>query len=172
MKKQLVKTTLFDSLSYYTNFSYDEYVDMCEECNWDCHEEDSEGYWEDLATLTEQDWDTFKDNMAYSKFKGQKCMIIGSLGLWHGNHTIVPVLCNDIMEAIERCLDCSSQIECEIILENGHVEVRVHHHDGTNCFEIWLLSKKGLREIERPKYECEDYNPNRTWFKNIYGWLY
>lgn len=172
MKKQLVKTTLFDSLNYYTNFPYDEYVDMCEECYWDCHEEDSEEYWRDIAILTEQDWDTFKDNMAYSRFKGQKCMITGSLGLWNGHPTIVPVLCNDIMEAIERCLDCNCQIEYEIILEDGHVEVQVHHHDGTNCFEIWLLSKKGLKEIERPKYECEDYNPNRTWFKNIYGWLY
>ena len=99
-------------------------------------------------------------------------MITGSLGLWNGHPTIVPVLCNDIMEAIERCLDCNCQIEFEIILEDGHVEVQVHHHDGTNCFEIWLLSKKGLKEIERPKYEYEDYNPNRTWFKNIYGWLY
>ena len=145
---------------------------MCEECDWDCHEEDSEGYWEDMARLTERDWDDFKSNMEYSKFKGQKCMITGSLGLWNGHPTIVPVLCNDIMEAIERCLDCNCQIEYEIILEDGHVEVQVHHHDGTNCFEIWLLSKKGLKEIERPKYECEDYNPNRTWFKNIYGWLY
>ena len=172
MKKQLVKTTLFDSLNYYTNFPYDEYVDMREECDWACHEEDSEGYWEDMARLTERDWDDFKSNMEYSKFKGQKCMITGSLGLWNGHPTIVPVLCNDIMEAIERCLDCNCQIEYEIILEDGHVEVQVHHHDGTNCFEIWLLSKKGLKEIERPKYECEDYNPNRTWFKNIYGWLY
>ena len=145
---------------------------MCEECDWDCHEEDSEGYWRDMARLTEHDWEDFKSNMTYSKFKGQKCMIVGSLGLWNGNPTIVPVLCNDIMEAIERCLDCNCQIEYEIILEDGHVEVQVHHHDGTNCFEIWLLSKKGLKEIERPKYECEDYNPNRTWFKNIYGWLY
>lgn len=172
MKRQIVKTTLFDSLNYYTNFPYDEYVDMCKECDWDCHEEDSEGYWEDMARLTERDWDDFKSNMEYSKFKGQKCMITGSLGLWNGHPTIVPVLCNDIMEAIERCLDCNYQIEYEIILEDGHVEVQVHHHDGTNCFEIWLLSKKGLKEIERPKYECEDYNPNRTWFKNIYGWLY
>ena len=107
MKKQLVKTTLFDSLNYYTNFPYEEYVDMCEECYWDCHEENSEEYWRDIAILTEQDWDTFKDNMAYSRFKGQKCMIIGSLGLWNGHPTIVPVLCNDIMEAIERCLDCN-----------------------------------------------------------------
>ena len=144
MKRQIVKTTLFDS------------------------------------RLTEHDWNSFKSNMEHSKFKGQKCMITGWLGLryglLYGSHEIPPVLCNDIMEAIEHCLDCDYQTGYEIILENGRVEVRVYHHDGTHegssCFEIWLLSKKGLKEIERPKYECEDYNPNRTWFKNIYGWLY
>ena len=172
MKKQLVKTMLFDSTYYGTSFPYDEYVDMCEECGWTCHEEGSNGYWEDMARLTEDDWDCFKDNMAYSKFKGQKCMITGSLGLWHGNPTIVPVLCDDIMQAIEKCLDNNFAYECEIVLNEGHLDVNIHHHDGTNCFEIWLLSKKGLKEIERPKYDYEDYNPNRTWFKNIYGWLY
>ena len=164
---------LFDSTYYGTSFPYDEYVDMCEECGWTCHEEGSNGYWDDMARLTEDDWDCFKDNMAYSKFKGQKCMITGSLGLWHGNPTIVPVLCDDIMEAIERCINCSYQIEYEISLENGHVEVQVHHHDGTNCFEIWLLSKKGQREVERPIYKWEkDYEPKRDWFKLINGYLF
>ena len=47
------------------------------------------------------------------------------------------------------------------------------HHDGTNCFEIHLLSKKGIREANRPIYEWKkDYEPKRWWFKNIYGWLY
>ena len=173
MKRKLVNTTYFDSLYYGTEFPYKDYREMCEECERDCHEENSPEWWQDMQELTDEEWDCFKDNMRYSKFKGLPCMITGSLGLRHGNPTIVPVKCDDIMEAIEKCLDNNYPFEYVISLKDGHIEVDVTHHDGTNCFEIHLLSKKGIREANRPIYEWEkDYEPKRWWFKNIYGYLY
>ena len=173
MKRNIINTTYFDSLYYGNEYSYEEYKEMCEECGWECHEEGSTGYWRDMAELTESDWDAFKGNMEYSKYKGQPCMITGALGLWNGHPTIVPVKCDDIMEAIEKCLDNNYSFEYEILLKDGHIEVNVSHHDGTNCFEIHLLSKKGIKESSRPIYEWEkDYEPKRWWFKNIYGYLY
>ena len=99
-------------------------------------------------------------------------MITGSLGLWNGRPTIAPVLCNNLVEAIEKCFGSCDDLE--VNLENGHLEVLAKHHDGTNCFEIHILSKKGLREVERPKYTwCgEEYEPKPYWFKNIYGYLF
>lgn len=173
MKRKLINTVYYDSLYYACEFPYEEYKEMCEDCGWTCHKEDSPGYWEDMAELAENEWGDFEANMEYSKFKGQPCMITGTLGLWHGTPTIIPVLCDDIMAAIKRCLDCNYQIEYTIELKDGHINVNVSHHDGTNCFEIWLLSEKGKREVQRPMYQWQkDYEPKRWWFKNIYGYLF
>lgn len=173
MKRQLINTTYFDSLYYGTKFSYEEYKEMCEECERTCHEEDSPEWWEDMQELTEEDWDCFEANMKYSEYNEQPCMIVGSLGLWHGTHHIVPVKCNSIMEAIKKCLSPNYDFECEVKLQDGHIEVNITHHDGTNCFEIHLLSKKGIKESSRPIYEYEkDYEPKPYWFKKIWGYLY
>lgn len=171
MKRNIIKNcVLYDSQA---DWEYEEYLDYCEEMGIEPAEEDSAEYYEFMSRQHEDDWDCFKDNMAYSKFKGQPCMITGSLGLWNGNPTIVPVLCDDIMEAIEKCLNNRFSFECDITLNDGHIDVNIHHHDGTNCFEIWLLSKKGQREVERPIYKWEkDYEPKKDWFKLINGYLF
>lgn len=171
MKRNIIKNcVLYDSQA---DYSYEDYYEYCKDMGITAYPEGSEDYWDFIARQHEDDWDCFKDNMAYSKFKGQPCMITGSLGLWNGNPTIVPVLCDDIMEAIEKCLNNRFSFECDITLNDGHIDVNIYHHDGTNCFEIWLLSKKGQREVERPIYKWEkDYEPKRGWFKLINGYLF
>ena len=173
MKRKLINTTYFDSLYYTLEFGYKEYKEMCEECDWTCHEEDSPGYWEDMQRLTEDDWDCFKENMYYSRYKNMPCMIVGSDGLWDGRHTIVPVKCDDIMEAIDKCLNQNFSYEYDIRTVDGHIEVNLTHHDGTNCYEIYLLSKRGIKEANRPIYEWyKDYEPKPYWFKKIWDYLY
>ena len=171
MKRNIIKNcVLYDSQA---DWEYEEYKDFCEEMGLPVYPEDSEEYWNFINCQREYEWDDFKANMEYSAFKGQPCMITGSLGLWHGHPTIVPVLCDDIMSAIDKCLDNNYSYECDITLNDGHIDVNVYHHDGTNCFEIWLLSKKGQREVERPIYKWEkDYEPKRDWFKLIDGYLF
>lgn len=171
MKRNIIKNcVLYDSQAEY---SYEDYCEYCEDNDIEPKGEDSDDYWDYVYESRDNDFDNFKDNMEYSKFKGQPCMITGSLGLWNGNPTIVPVLCDDIMDAIDKCLDNRFSFECEIVLNDGHIDVNIHHHDGTNCFEIWLLSKKGQREVERPIYKWEkDYEPKRDWFKLINGYLF
>ena len=169
-RKLIKNCVLCDSQAEY---SYEDYCEYCEDNGIEPKGEDSDSYWDYVSDMRDIDLDCFKDNMEYSKFKGQPCMITGSLGLWHGNPTIVPVLCDDIMEAIEKCLNNNFAFEYDIVLNDGHIDVNIHHHDGTNCFEIHLLSKKGQREAERPIYKWEkDYEPKRFWFKNIYGYLF
>lgn len=171
MKKVIVKDcVLYDSQE---SFEYEDYKEFCEEMELKVYPEDSADYWSFVEHERQNNWDDFNANMEFCKFKGQPCMITGQLGLWNRTPTIVPVLCDDIMAAIKKCLDNNFAFECEIILTDGHVNVNVHHHDGTNCFEIHLLSKKGEREVARPIYQWDkDYEPKRWWFKNIYGWLF
>ena len=171
MKRNIVKDcVLYDSQA---EWEYEDYKDVCEEMGLTVYPEDSEDYYEFVRRQNENDWDDFKANMAYSAYKGQPCMITGTLGLWNGRPDIVPVKCDDIMEAIMKCLDNRYAYECDIVLNDGHIDVNIHHHDGTNCFEIHLLSKRGITESERPIYKWEkDYEPKPYWFKKIYGYLF
>jgi len=171
MKRKIINTTYFDSF-WYLDFPYTEYVEMCEECEWPVHEENSNGYWQDITEMTERDWDDFNGNMKYGPYKDSPCMITGHLGLWNGRPTIVPVLCDSILEAVKKCVSGRDIDDWEVKTEDGHVSVLAHHHDGTNCFEIHLLSKKGEREVKREKYLYEDFDIKPWWFKKIYGYLF
>ena len=171
MKKQIVKDcVLYDSTEIW---DYDDYKEFCEEMGYPVHPYDSPGYWDAVRRQQDNDWEDFQANMGCSGLNNQPCMITGTLGLWNGRPDIIPVKCDSIMEAIEKCLNNSYSYECDIVLNDGHLDVNIHHHDGTNCFEIWLLSKKGQREVERPVYKWEkDYEPKRDWFKLINGHLF
>lgn len=171
MKRNIIKDcVLYDSQA---TWDYEDYLGYCEEMDIKPAEEGSAEYYEFMARQSQYDWEDFEGNMKYSDFNRQPCMITGTLGLWNGHPDIVPVPCDDIMSAINKCLNNNFAFECEIVLNDGHIDVNIHHHDGTNCFEIHLLSKKGQREIERPIYKWDkDYEPKRNWFKNIYGYLF
>ena len=171
MKRKKVNLLYFDSL-WYLDFPYKEYVEMCHDEEREPHAENSEGYWDDIYRHTEWDWEDFCSNMLYGEYKNSRCMITGSLGLWNGRPTITPVLCDNLLDAIKKCISGRSIDDWEVKTEDGHIEVLAHHHDGTNCFEIHLLSKKGEREVEREKYLYEDFNVKPWWFKNIYGYLF
>lgn len=173
MKRKLIKQSLYDSEAY-TFIDYAEYKQICDDYEWECHEENSPAYWEDINRLTDDDWDCFIDNLRYSKYNNSKYMILGSVGRWNGRYDIVPVLVDNLETAIMKCLNMNGDIHYEIKLEEGKITVVVAHHDGTDSFEIRLLSKKGEREINRPCYwwNGKDYEPKKDWFKNIYGYLF
>ena len=171
-KRKVQVTKYFDSQEYY-NISYEDYKEICEESEWPVREEGSKGYWEDIWHLTSSNWDDFRGNMQFNKFKGQRVMITGASGLWDGKHTIVPVLCDGIMEAIDKCISGNYDKEFEIEMnKDGYLDVTVHHHDGTNCYEIHLLSAKGNKAADKTIDRYEDFDPKPWWFKKMYGWLF
>lgn len=170
MKRNKPNVLLFDS-QWYLNFDYKDYVAECEDNGKTPCEENSDGYWKWIYNQTEMEWDDFLDNIKYSEYYNCPFMITGTLGLWMGNRDILPVYCNNLYDAITKCLCCSSINDWDIHQENGYIVVNAHHHDGTNSFEIHLLSKKGMNEVERNKYLYEDYEPKPYWFKNIYGYI-
>ena len=145
-KKELVKDcVLYDSAC---EWSYEDYKDFCEDMGETPVPEDSEEFYEFVRRQQDNDWDDFKGNMQFAEHKDEPCMIVGSLGLWNGRPDIVPVKCDCIMDAIMKCVNNNYSYEVDIVLTDGHIDVNVHHHDGTNNFEIHLLSKKGIERAE------------------------
>ena len=169
MKRKLINTTYYDSMAW-MDYSYEDYLEWCEEMEVEPAEEGSYEFIDWCQHECKNDWDDFKDNMKYSPYNNMCCMITGCLGLWWGKPTIQPVKCNSIVEAIEKCAQKCDDIE--VTLEDGYIKVFAKHHDGTNLFEIHLLSKKGIERAECADRNYDDYNVKPYWFKNIYGYLY
>lgn len=173
MRKDSINKRVFRNGNYYDSMawmsiSYEDYKEWCEEMDEEVYPENSEEYYQQCYRIFENDWDDFKSNMKYSKWN-IPCMITGTLGLWNGRPEINPVYCGTLIEAIQKCTNNSD--DAEVNLKDGYIEVLGKHHDGTNVFEIHILSKKGEMAAKRHTYD-EDYNIKPWWFKNIYGYLF
>ena len=68
--------------------------------------------------------------------------IEGTLGLWDGRHTIIPV----IRKGIDAVLDCLNESDDYVIYEErGTLKVVAYHHDGRNEFTLKEKTPKGFR---------------------------
>ena len=121
--------------------SYSEYVDYCLEClNEEPQDENSDDYWNWVRETQQQDFDDLLSNLTYSDESNVPVVITGSLGLWNGRPTIRPVVCDNLHDAILKCLGSCDDIK--VTLDNGVVNVIAYHHDGRNCFTVHKLSKR------------------------------
>lgn len=144
------------------DYNYECYVEACKEDGKKPAAESSNEYWDWISDMIQCDYDDFFDNLKYADCAQQPCVITGTLDLWFGTPDIEPVMEPDLGTAIKHC-----QADCDAIqvdLTNGVVEVRALHHDGTNCFEIRPLTKRGVRLME----DGEDINPTSRWHVTKY----
>lgn len=72
-----------------------------------------------------------------AEFGDGEVLINGVLGLWDGKKRIQPTPCSDIRSAIKKCIGRDGEMSSDDIEFDGEtVSLKVHHHDGTNNFEI------------------------------------
>lgn len=127
---------------------YEDYVDFCKNNGIEPSEENSDDYWEYVSDSHENDWDYLRLNLGHgSDNANEPCVITGTLGLWNGNKTVLPVRCETLFAAIKRCFGQSID-NIVAIWEDGEVHVTAYHHDGENHFTINRLSKRGLQASE------------------------
>lgn len=123
------------------NYNYESYLEYCEDMDIEPADKNSNRYYEWVSDMMEMDFDDFVANMKYSEIANTPCVITGSLGLWYGRPEINPVFMDNLSDAIMKCINNMDYFKVEMI--NGVINVYGYHHDGTNCFEIYPLSKKG-----------------------------
>ena len=127
--------------------SYSDYLQYCKENEIEPADENSSKFWDWCAETTQMDFDDLLSNLSHSNESNIPVVITGSLGLWNGRPTICPVVCDNVHDAILKCLGSCDDIK--VILEGGELNVCAYHHDGRNCFTINKLSKKGRDYTER-----------------------
>lgn len=159
---------LFDT-SYI--LSYEEYVEDCKANNREPKEENSEDYWEAVNFYQELEWNDFQMNMKYSKFNDLPVVVSGTLGLWNGSPAIFPKRFDSVLSAIKSAVSGADDVDAEVV--DGVIYVNGHHHDGTNRFEIHLLSAKGIKASEKWNdgvYYGDDFKD--YWVKKFNNYLF
>lgn len=168
----LLATTYYDSMQY-SLMDYEDYAKMCRDNDEEPRPNGSQAYYDHIGSLTDQDLGDFKANLKYSKYN-LPCLMTGTLGLWNGRPDLSPVKYDSLLEGVKDIMHRADCDDWEIRLTEGTLQLLGKHHDGTNTYTLHVLSAKGLRKTEHPKYNWEghDYEPRPDWFRKIYGWLF
>lgn len=112
------------------NVIYDEVYDMMEM------------YWED------------EEHMMREFFDGKTLLVRGTFGSWHGDLPAGKVI---TYGELWKCWkDCDY---IELYDEGGHFYIKASHHDGTNCYEVKLLTEKGAERYDNWE---DDWNDPRS----------
>lgn len=159
---------LFDT-SYV--LSYEDYVEDCKANNREPKEENSEDYWETVHSYQYLEWEDFEMNMKYSKFNDMPVVVGGTLGLWNGRPTLYPKRFDSVLSAVRYAASGAVDVDAEVV--DGVIYVNGHHHDGTNHFEIYLLSEKGIKASEKwddGVYYGDDFKD--YWVKKFNDYLF
>ena len=118
----------------------DDIISIEGKCRWDKDSLDDRFDWE--CEQKEQDIECLLMNLKYSKpIKNRMCAIVGSVGTWRGRFEIEPTFCNNIVDAVYKCIDGCELRSIERI--GNRIDISVYHHDGSNSFSIYFLSDIG-----------------------------
>ena len=101
------------------------------------------------------DWETTKRELT-DYFENDTVIFFGTLGLWNGR------VAGGKTGKFEDLLNSAIQ-DCDYIKiyeQNGRLFLECSHHDGTNNFEIRVLTDKGIQYLEN--WEYGSWNDKRT----------
>jgi hypothetical protein len=118
----------------------DDIISIEGKCHWDKDSLEDRCEWE--WEQKEQDIECLLMNLKYSKpIKNRMCAIVGSVGTWRGRFEIEPTFCNNIVDAVYKCIDGCELRSIDRI--GNRIDISVYHHDGSNSFSIYFLSDIG-----------------------------
>ena len=149
------------------DFDYSDYVEWCDINGVEPQGEDSEGYYNWCAEVTDDSYLQDLENIENCEKYQLPVVITGVLHLWSGSHEINPKVYYSVDEAIRNCTRNADDVEA--YYDDGKIEVHAIHHDGTNVFYIQALSKKGNDKMERYGYIEELKKEDTKRLPYLYG---
>lgn len=124
------------------DFTYEDYLDYCEEMDMTPAPEDSDEYHNYVAQNRQDNYECDRDNCRCAgELKDRHFLITGTLGLWWGHPEIKPEIYDDFDSAIDRLIGGSDALDVDAHYDTECIYVNAHHHDGTNCFKVYLIRR-------------------------------
>lgn len=162
MKGKIAKERIiYDNYDPWGTYSDEDIKEMALECEWvDDIEEITDSMIEQWRyEEMETDWENERE-MLSKYFDGKEVEFIGAVGLWHGTYKAKER--GEFWKLFDKAMtDCDY---FRIYDENGHLYLTCSHHDGTNHFEIKVVTEKGYTILPRfaeKVYGCKarEYEP-------------
>lgn len=146
MTRKPEERIVYDSYDLWDQYAMEAREFLAE--NWDrpCPTDDE--IWIEIYHIDELNfWEEYERLKEF--FDGEHCILMGAVGLWNGNYAAGTIFTNFDEMYRKATRDCDS---VKIWDENGHLYLECSHHDGTNCFEIKIMTKKGIEYYENWEY--------------------
>lgn len=137
----------------YDNYNADDYREgaienLMENCGYNSIEDIPEAeIWDEIAEMQSYYFDDEEERMR-DFFRWKKLLVCGSVGRWNGDFAAGKVI--DYDDLWKCWADCDY---ISIYDEGGHFYIKASHHDGTNLFEVKVLTEKGAELFERWDYD-------------------
>lgn len=99
--------------------------------------------WEEMNFLNDIYFDDAMEEIK-AFFENKMLLVCGNVGRWNGNFSAGKVI--DVDELYKCWNDCDY---ISIYDDNGHLFIESVHHDGTNYYEVKILTDKGYDRYTR-----------------------
>lgn len=148
MKKHQ-EIVFFDNTDYserYNEKREELYERLAEEYDWEYSDDVPEDMiYSEMNFQEELDYQYFQDKFT-QLLKAGYCLLVGSCGRWNG-----PALGGKFIQTFRDLKEAIEHLDYfKIIDRDGHLFIEGYHHDGSDKYEIKLLTRKG--------YEYADSN--------------
>ena len=143
------RITIFDNYETYKYF--DEEKAALQETNPDITITD-QMVWNSLSDMEDEDYSNAKWELK-ELFGENKVIALGTCGTWRGDFESAKIF-NDFEMALAACAKECDYIKIE--REGRHIYVTASHHDGTNHFELKVVTEKGERYYDNWNYGNSD----------------
>lgn len=130
-----------------------------EENRWNSAEDVPENQvWDEMNFNEEVEFDDAMSELKHF-FEDKMLVVTGTLGTWRGTFDGGKVM------DISNISDCWSSCDyIKIYDEGGHLHIECSHHDGTNHFEVKVLTDKGVEYYNNHYYDRTDREMCTTLF--------
>lgn len=106
---------------------------------------------EEMSSIDDLNWDDFKINFE-NFFNTNTFVLQGTVGRWDGTYGAGYVF--DSFHGLCRAWQSCEYVE--IYDCNGHLYVDCSHHDGSNHYEIRVLTECGVKYVDNHKYDMDE----------------
>lgn len=144
---------IYDNYNPWETYTDEVLKEMAMDCGWvDSEDEITDAKLEQWRyEEMETDWENEKE-MLVDYFKDKIVGFFGEIGRWDGTYKAGNI--GEFMDLFYKAMtDCDYFKFYDI---NGHLYLTCSHHDGTNCFEIKEVTRKGYQYLNRWEYSWDD----------------
>ena len=116
--------------------------------------------WKEISSHNDDEFHYLKYSLS-RVIDGNYCLIKGTCGRWTGKQE-----CGRFIQSVDELISGLQHLDNIRFYEvNGHFYIEGSHHDGSDYYELKLLTKKGVEYADK-NYFAHDRQLHTTIFKN------